>query len=555
MNIFEKFKFGYEDKRKRIDVYPSKIIKTFGNVKNADVLLEKKSAQITTDESQITILENNGSDEATILLDYGAELNGGLRIATFLVEGTNYADVRVTFGESVMEALSSVGEKGATNDHTPRDFFVTLPSYSDQTVGETGFRFVCIRLMGNNVKVSFKSLNAVFVYNDIEYKGSFSCNDELINQIYDTAAYTCHLNMQRYIWDGIKRDRLVWVGDMHPEMLTVRTVFGYHDSMTETIRFARDTTSLPKFMNGYATYSIWWLRILWDWYYYSGDKDFLLENKEYALGLIRQIADYVNFDGSDTFDFDFLDWPTYETPAGKEGVKGLLASGLEVFSKLAIELGESELADECIQKLSAMKNRKFENYGAKQTAAFLALSGLADEKLSADMILNNGANGMSTFMSYYILVTAAKGSMSKALDMLRDYYGGMIKMGATSFWEDFDIKWLKNAISIDQIVAESSSDIHGDNGAHCYSGFRHSLCHGWSSGPTAFLAEKVLGIEIADIGCKKIRISPNLGNLEWAKGTYPTPQGILTVSHKKEPDGSVTTKFTAPDGIVVEICE
>ena len=35
--------------------------------------------------------------------------------------------------------------------------------------------------------------------------------------------------------------------------------------------------------------------------------------------------------------------------------------------------------------------------------------------------------------------------------------------------------------------------MHGDNGAHCYSGFRHSLCHGWSAGPVPFLAEAVLG--------------------------------------------------------------
>ena len=554
MKVLESLKFGYEDKRCRKDVYPIKIIKTFGKVENAEALLEPKVAQITTDEPILTVLENNGGEEAAVLLDYGAELNGGLRIAAFMIKGTTYADVNVTFGESAMEALSSVGEKGATNDHTPRDFSVTVPQYSDQTVGETGFRFVLVRLKGENVKLTLKSLNAVFVYNDIEYKGSFSCNDELINKIYDTAAYTCHLNMQRYIWDGIKRDRLVWVGDMHPEMLTVRTVFGYHSSMTETIRFARETTPLPKFMNGFATYSIWWLRILWDWYYFGGDRQFLLENKDYALRLIRQLADYVSLDGSDTFNYDFLDWPTSNTEAGKQGVKGLLASGFEVFSKLAKELGEFALAEECKRKLAAMRTRTYENHGAKQTAAFLALSGLADTEKSADMILEGGASGMSTFMSYYILTAAAKKSMSGALDMLREYYGGMLKMGATSFWEDFDIKWLENALPIDQIVPDGKSDIHGDNGAYCYNGFRHSLCHGWSSGPTAFLAEKVLGIEIADIGCKKIRISANLGNLLWAKGTYPTPMGILTVSHKKEADGSITTEYTAPDGVEVEVC-
>ena len=52
---------------------------------------------------------------------------------------------------------------------------------------------------------------------DLQYLGSFECSDERLNTIWQTGAYTVHLNMQDYLWDGIKRDRLVWIGDMHPE--------------------------------------------------------------------------------------------------------------------------------------------------------------------------------------------------------------------------------------------------------------------------------------------------------------------------------------------------
>jgi len=31
---------------------------------------------------------------------------------------------------------------------------------------------------------------------------------------------------------------------------------------------------------------------------------------------------------------------------------------------------------------------------------------------------------------------------------------------------------------------------YGDYGGYCYVGFRHSLCHGWSSGPVSFLLEE-----------------------------------------------------------------
>ena len=38
---------------------------------------------------------------------------------------------------------------------------------------------------------------------------------------------------------------------------------------------------------------------------------------------------------------------------------------------------------------------------------------------------------------------------------------------------------------IDELVPPGKKDLHGDFGAYCYVGFRHSLCHGWASGPTA----------------------------------------------------------------------
>ena len=153
-------------------------------------------------------------------------------------------------------------------------------------------------------------------------------------------------------------------------------------------------------------------------------------------------------------------------------------------------------------------------------------------------------------MSYYLLKVAAARDMSGALSVLEEYYGAMLKLGATTFWEDFDIAWAENASAIDEIPEEGKTDIHGDNGAFCYKGFRHSLCHGWSSAPTAFLAEEVLGIRISEPGCKKIRIAPRLGNLEWAEGKYPTPYGTVTVSCKNL-GGEIKTEWTAPPEITV----
>ena len=97
---------------------------------------------------------------------------------------------------------------------------------------------------------------------------------------------------------------------------------------------------------------------------------------------------------------------------------------------------------------------------------------------------------MSTFMSYYVLKAVASFDRETAIRMMKDYYGAMLDKGATTFFEDFDIAWAENSCRIDEFPKEGQRDIHGDFGAHCYIGFRHSLCHGWSAGVLQFIKEE-----------------------------------------------------------------
>jgi hypothetical protein len=108
----------------------------------------------------------------------------------------------------------------------------------------------------------------------------------------------------------------------------------------------------------------------------------------------------------------------------------------------------------------------------------------------------------------------------------RDYFY-MLRNGATTFWETI-----------------RGEEDFGEAG---------SLCHGWSSGPVAFLTEHVLGVEIAAAGCKKIVIKPNLGSLSFAKGSIATPYGKVEIEHTRMLDGSIQTKVNAPEEIRITV--
>ena len=250
----------------------------------------------------------------------------------------------------------------------------------------------------------------------------------------------------------------------------------------------------------------------------------------------------------------FLDWSTYKMPEAQAGVQALAALSMDAAAALCRLLEDEDTALRAQRGAAALRAYGADGGQVKPAAAMLALAGMLPAEQAGELLRQNGPRGLSTFMSYYILRgAAADGHMTQALDMLRAYYGAMLDLGATTFWEDFDMDWAHKASPVDRLPSPGESDVHGDNGAHCYIGFRHSLCHGWSAGPVPFLAETVLGVELASPGGRDVRLRPRLGDLEWAEGCYPLPAGDLHVRHQRCADGSVQTSFEAPAGVRVTV--
>ena len=180
------------------------------------------------------------------------------------------------------------------------------------------------------------------------------------------------------------------------------------------------------------------------------------------------------------------------------------------------------------------------------------MAGIGDEE-DVKLILENGAEGLSTFMSYYILDSIAeRGYGAEALGMMKEYYGKMLELGATTFWEDFDVKWAENAGRIDEIPTSGKKDVHADYGAFCYKGLRHSFCHGWSSGVIPFLMRFVAGVKEVGVGGNELVVSPNLCGLKKVDVVYPTKLGKVKISVENK-DGKVLTKVDAPVGIKVNV--
>lgn len=538
---------------------PTRVVwRSEAGVKNADHLLGPKPGQAVLVEPAPP-LELKSSAEATagVLLDFGVELQGYVELFTpMMPDQAKLRRVRVRFGESVSEAMSEPGGKqNAGNDHAVRDQVVTLPWLGKKMVGPSGFRFVRIDNVDPALAVQLSQVRAVLQLRDAPYVGSFRCDDERLNRIWEVGAYTVHLNMQEYLWDGIKRDRLVWLGDLHPEVATVNAVFGFNEVVPRSLDLIRDVTKPTEWMNGISSYSMWWVIIQEDWWRHHGNRAYLEAQKTYLTALLKHLASFVDAEGREKLDgMRFLDWPTYENKqAVAEGLQAMLLLALGSGERLMRTLDDEPTAMLCRDTAARVRRQQPPVSGRKSPAALLALAGVREAKAAAAEILKkDGPKDLSTFYGYYVLQALAKaGEIETALDFIRTYWGGMLDLGATTFWEGFDLAWTENAGRIDELVPPGKKDVHGDCGEHCYVGFRHSLCHGWASGPTAWLSQQVLGVEPVEPGFGKVRITPRLGNLKWAEGTYPTPRGPIRVRHERGPDGTVTSKVDAPAGVVV----
>ncbi len=77
-----------------------------------------------------------------VLLDFGREYQGGVKLVAQDMMGKKNARVRIRFGESAMECCSELGQKGSTNDHSVRDETLLLPWAGCLEYGMTGYRFI-----------------------------------------------------------------------------------------------------------------------------------------------------------------------------------------------------------------------------------------------------------------------------------------------------------------------------------------------------------------------------------------------------------------------------
>jgi hypothetical protein len=475
-----------------------------------------------------------------VMLDFGREVTGRLELQS---DSDSPAEVTAQYGESEAEAL--------TQPYLGIDP-IHLPPHATAYGPKSAFRYAVVRFTGGR-ETRYSVIRLDGISYPVRYQGSFESSDAELNTMWTVGAYTAHLCMQDDIWDAPKRDRRRWMGDLDVSGRTIDDVFADRFLMEDTLNRLIGDAPVEQHVNGIPGYSAFYLTGEKDYYLHTGSMK-QLESVHSRLVLLLEYMEkdlnQQNLFSDLSHAWPFVDWSPEMTGYGPQT---RMATQFEYYA--AFEDGayllhvlhdetKAKHMEERADTLKAAAQRYMRDaqgsFGNRwQPNAYAVLSGVTNQDQYAAIWHNSLSDVghvqynpyiITPYYNNYVISAMAKmGERQAALNWIRQYWGGMVQEGATSFWEGYDPSWYKGSGFHQSLQADGSS------------GLFVSLAHGWSSGVTPWLMEQVLGIQPTAGGFAKVNIRPDLIDLHWAKGTEPTPHGLLGVDIKTDEKGYVTT--------------
>lgn len=459
------------------------------------------------------------------IYDFGRETFAYVKLSDAKVNG----EPRIYYGESPEEAADIENCELTSEDFIKRGGTVT-------TRLAKAFRYITAE------GLDFGRVSAVVEYLPMPKRSFFRCNDPLLNRIYDTAEYTLFLNTREFLIDGIKRDRWVWSGDAYQSYLM--HYYSYFDKsvIRRTMLALFGKSPFDLYINHIMDYSFFWIMGLYDYYRYTGDGEFVGEN----LGKAFEIMDYIlgrtdesGFVDSRAEDWVFVDWAELDNSGEVCFEQILMLVSLKNCAELGEAFGEKEKAEN-YRRLQREKSEALDIFWDEEKGAYVysrkngkldgkilrhpnmfavlygVCSGERRERISESVLKNPSVPAITTpYMKFYEYAAMCElGEREYVLDEIRAYWGGMLKEGATTFWEAYDA---------------------GETGAEKYAMYGRkygkSLCHAWGASPLYLIGKYIVGLTPCEGG---FLLEPCLAGLEYFDAELPLSEGSVKVSVTKE---------------------
>jgi len=519
-------------------------------IKEAADILDTEGC-VNNDRALVLLYEFKGEVSGRPILDFTASL--GTKVDILYTE-------RLENGQAL---------HGYQDTHLAERYIAREGRQKWQTMHPRGMRYLEVVVSGDPANFELHRLALSCANYPVEKIGSFECSDPVMNRIWKLARDTQEVCMEDVFTDCPWRERALYVGDMFVQFQNTLAAHGDRLLMKHCIDLLFQTQDesgllapcshgLPN--NRHPDYSCVAVQAFWLYWARTGDIDFVRVQKDRLVRLTAGLQ-AIEEPGLNLLDgngrIPYVDSSYFD----KEGI----SCALNCFHQRAFFdagqlfelIGEKAHAAHCFKHAAEIKrsirsaffdihrglflDRRCKDRAdteasvpgntlavlfdiAKPSEQFRILEFLvervSDNFRKTPPVENSDCNVTSYFSFYTLDVLFRHGRAVEAEQFIRDYWGQKLDQGAVTCWEYF--------VPI------------------C------SLSHAWSAHPMHYLSTRVLGVEYVEPGNpNRIRISPNPGNLEWARGVYPHPRGPIRISWERKNSGPLVLDYEVPE--VVEV--
>jgi len=439
-----------------------------------------------------------------------------------------------------------------------------------ETIARRGLRYVKVHNRGGR-EATIHNIAAKMEKVVGTPEGSFECSDPKLNDIYQVCLDTLDASLNYHPVDCPTRENGQYPGDSYVEVQQMFYLFNdlrlSRKGIRQFPRVQEPNGFFPgmtpaEWRHSLTDYSLAWVCWLADHYLHTADDALVREMLPYVARLfeffhsIKDDRHGLPQRISDEHFWLFLDHSPIDRRGIVCGYAAWYGLALERAAWMAGLAGSDDLArewsDEAAQVRAAARELLWDDDnglfrdcfvdGAPspsitfQTNVIALFARLATPEQAARMIprmwqadgsaIQPELTSMNPYFQHYVLeALAATDNHEWGLKHIRRFWGLMLECGATTNWECFQ--------ATGPVLPSAS------------------LCHPWSGSPAYWLPAYVLGIKAGAPGWSTAIVRPKaLEGVYWARGTVPTPHGLISVEWQNR-DDHLDVNVDAPDGVEI----
>ena len=453
-----------------------------------------------------------------------------LVVASLEIKAKGKTSIRFVAGESVDEAR---------NPDQAEQIAFCAPMNPDEVL-RTPKRALSHFTLGTKPE-NFSSIACHADFHPAAYLGAFASGDERLTRIWMHSAYTLRTCMRELTVDGVKRDRMPWVGDLFVSILSNAVTFHDPATIRRTLIALAGLHPRQTHANGIIDYTLYWLMTLERYGWYFGDDQFVQESIGKAEEMLNALEATESPEGwliPRASDWLFLDWAEMRKEGAVSALQFLYIWALRSMEQLASRMNRPGLHRRAHRKRLALEKKchatfwdskrgvYLENFHQGRRSAsfgrhanFMAVLCGATSSTQNKSILANVLNipkvksvGTPYMRFFENLARAQMGDLSGMVTDLNLYWGGMLDQGATTFWEAYDPQ-------------EKGAQHHAFYGRP----FGRSYCHAWASGPAYLLSQELCGLRMLAPRWKSFSFKPAFKAHTPLHVAMPVPGGLIVV--------------------------